>query len=187
MNVMNFFHNLTLKNRLTLSYGAVLFLVLLSSICTILLISSAHNKVEEKDGLAEQTILVREYQLHVANIWQFVTDASLTRDYGVLNEALEEKNLAEAARDKILALQSNKKDKSEFDHLSEILNNFYDVGKKMYAAYGEGTEQGSVVMAELDELGAQLLKEINPLVKQHLDDNLALTNEISSYFANIPY
>ncbi|MEE8574350.1 MAG: methyl-accepting chemotaxis protein, partial [Thermodesulfobacteriota bacterium] len=106
-------------------------------------------------------------QLNVANVWQFFTDASLTRNKAVIDEEAKP-NLDEAYVnvDKLIALNAN-----EPAHLATSnkiradIGEMWTVGNKMFTAYNRDWDEGNVVMEEYDAISGSVLTGIDGIAK----------------------
>lgn len=187
MKVLDFFHRLSLKGRLQLSFGSVLALIALSAIGVMLLFSNTHKLVEEKDQILQKALFIREFQLHTANVWQFVTDAALTQQESSLDAAdnelvLAKKNLAEA-----ITLSTNETEISQLRRLESSVSDVLEIGKEMFSEYRIAKESGDRTMERLDVSGSEILKVLNPMIDQTLEANKAKLDEVTSAFQNAIY
>ena len=103
--------------------------------------------------LQDEISLTQDLQLQVANVWQFITDASLTREKEALEK--EAKPAYEKAQQIIVKLlELNKGDAGHSAKLTAIqqaLPAMWQTGTKMIDAYGISFEEGNKVMEEYDK------------------------------------
>ena len=106
----------------------------------------------QRDNM-EEGRLNQEIQLQVANVWQFITDASLTKDRTVIDQ--EAKPAYERARiiiDKLIAMNQN--DKPHLAQLNKLKGSFpvmWETGIRMFEAYNRDWEAGNKVMDDYDK------------------------------------
>jgi len=187
MKIFDFFHQLSLKGRLQLSFGSILALIALSAIGVMLLFSHTHKLVTEKDQISHKALLFREFQLHASNVWQFVTDASLTQQESSLDAAGKELALAKKNLTEAISLSTDESEISQLRKLEHSANEVLEVGKEMLAAYQVGKESGDKTMEKLDANVTEILKVLNPMIDQTLEANKAKLDKIDSSFENALY
>ncbi|MES0336687.1 MAG: methyl-accepting chemotaxis protein [Candidatus Magnetobacterium sp. LHC-1] len=105
----------------------------------------------------------KSIQLYIANIWQFFTDAALTKDANVIEKE------ARPNYDKAMSALSTMKSKMkhEQDKLNLMETNFKEmwaIGNKMFIAYKESQEQGDVVMDEYDKACDRAIETLGSFV-----------------------
>ncbi len=106
-------------------------------------------------------------------IWQFLTDASLTQDAGVIAaEALPAKRRVEALLDSLMSEEDSTPEEQEhYTTVRKQLQELYATGINMVAAYGTGKRQGDAVMDKFDGSASVLLAEMKETVGM-LENNL---------------
>ncbi|MDZ4163852.1 MAG: methyl-accepting chemotaxis protein, partial [Smithellaceae bacterium] len=108
-----------------------------------------------------------ELQLNVSQIWQFMTDASLTRDKRVIEK--EAKPKLQAASQGIDNLIKHYKDMPEIikqlDILRADLAGLYEMGNRMFSAYMKDLNSGNRVMKDFDEIANKVIQEANDIGK----------------------
>ena len=123
------------------------------------------NQVTE---LAEKKIPVlnkaHELKLSVVQVQQWLTDISATRGRDGLNDGFDKAaNNAEKFRtliNDLIVLDSQHAER--YRAMLPVFNAYYDVGKQMAQAYvDEGPSGGNQVMAQFDEVAANLSKEVD--------------------------
>jgi methyl-accepting chemotaxis protein len=102
------------------------------------------SALARKDGF-------RDFELQVANIWQFQTDASLTQDPGA----------GAQAKEAFAAGISDLSSLGEDGDLVADFRSFYSVGEDMIKAYGRGAVEGRSLMSSYDSKGAALLAGVS--------------------------
>lgn len=103
-------------------------------------------------GAQTEVAQSQEFQLQVANVWQFFTDACLTKDKGVIEKE------ARPAYDASLRLvsqliESNKNDAANLSRLKAMqkaLPAMWQTGTRMFEAYGVSQAEGDKAMEEYD-------------------------------------
>lgn len=95
----------------------------------------------------------QELQLAVANVWQFITDASLTRDREVIEkEAAPNYKRAHNLIDQLIAVEKTQgKPTEQLAVLKQELDAMWQTGNRMFAAYHIDQKSGDIVMDEYDK------------------------------------
>jgi methyl-accepting chemotaxis protein len=147
---------MSIANKMMATLGLIVAVVL---ICILipLLASQGLNTVTAQlaihESLQDEVSLSQDLQLQVANVWQFLTDASLTRDTNVIEkEARPAYEKAQQIVSKLL--ERNKDDKEHSAKLKAIQQNLpvmWQTGVAMVDAYGKGFAEGNKVMEEYDK------------------------------------
>lgn len=163
---------LTVANKLTLvacTVGLIALLVVAHSIITIREATEFNSDLSSyKESMA--TIgKAKELQLQVANVWQFITDASLTKDKSVIEkEARPNLENAHASIDKLIKAHRGE-GAGEIEILRTIksdLDKMWDSGNRMFNAYMQDWDKGNIVMDEYDKIGEKLINEVAEKVKE---------------------
>ncbi|MBB6480538.1 bacteriohemerythrin [Spirochaeta isovalerica] len=105
---------------------------------------------------------LRDIEVEIINIWQYLTDASLTGDSAVIS------NEAAASRRRIgEKLSELKKQEPEFgsaiEAVSKSLDQFWKSGVDMQKAYGLSRAEGNRSMANFDGMADQMLLSLESL------------------------
>lgn len=163
---------LTVANKLTLvacTVGLIALLVVAHSIITIREATEFNSDLSSyKESMA--TIgKAKELQLQVANVWQFITDASLTKDKSVIEkEARPNLENAHASIDKLIKAHRGE-GAGELEILRTIksdLDKMWDSGNRMFNAYIQDWDKGNIAMDEYDKIGEKLIREVAEKVKE---------------------
>ncbi len=157
---------MSLRKKLLLYFGIVIFITILFSGHNFLLQNEFHDDVENYATLTNLKQLSSTTKLNIINIWQFITDASLTGDEEVLTQNAEKcrVNAFTAIDDWML---EDTKNKAELETLKKEINEYLVVGKNMFDGYQRSKSEGNVQMEIFDASSEALL---NSIVK--LDDSL---------------
>jgi methyl-accepting chemotaxis protein len=128
-------------------------------ICIMIPLITSHglNKVRsqliEYEGQQDEVVLSQDLQLQIANVWQFMTDASLTREKEVIEkEARPAYDKAQKIVSQLLAL--NKDDAAHSAKLKMIqqsLPAMWETGTRMFDSYGRSFAEGNKAMEEYDK------------------------------------
>jgi methyl-accepting chemotaxis protein len=106
--------------------------------------------------------LAYNLQIHVTNLWQFFTDASLTKDPSVIEK--EAKPVFEAANKMVaLLLEINQRDANHLKQLNLIkddLDKVWEIGNRMFAAYNSDWNAGNAVMDDYDKACDKLINAV---------------------------
>ncbi len=105
------------------------------------------------ESLQEEIGFTQDLQIQVANIWQFMTDASLTRELKSINqEAKTAYDKSQKLVNRLLELSGH--DPEQVAKLKEIqqgLPVMWQTGTRMFEAYAINPQAGNVVMEEYDK------------------------------------
>ncbi|MDH4128608.1 MAG: methyl-accepting chemotaxis protein, partial [Spirochaetota bacterium] len=104
----------------------------------------------------------KDLQLKIANVWQFFTDASLTRKKEVItNEA--KPNLDKSFEDIKILISFNKNNPEQIKKLENLKNNLpimWETGNKMFLAYGISLQAGNKEMEAYDEICNRVINDV---------------------------
>jgi methyl-accepting chemotaxis protein len=152
----------SISKKLIASFGIIVFLSCIFAVYSLNTQSEFSSDVKAYENINEQVLLANEVRFHAGNIWQFLTDASLTQEEEAITEA--ENNYKEAI-DHIEKLNDlNKEWASELRSVKNNLNNFITVGKEMFEAYKTDQLLGAEKMKSFDEMGQQMSEDVNSLI-----------------------
>ncbi|MDC7218445.1 MAG: bacteriohemerythrin [Spirochaetales bacterium] len=148
------------------------------------LVGSRANQARflESDKIAHEYSLVRDLEVSVINMWQFLTDASLTQDGSVITgEATDSKRDAYDALNDLAELDPEFAQSA--DSLRESIESFWNTGVAMKTAYGNSREQGNRAMDAFDAKADAMLNRLEgvkaPIIKRReaISDDYMLTLE----------
>ncbi|ACM20943.1 methyl-accepting chemotaxis sensory transducer, class 40H [Geotalea daltonii FRC-32] len=154
------------------------------------MVAGALRTIKEQAGTmrgnSEEGRLTQELQLQVANVWQYITDASLVKEREVID------NEAKPAYDKALKLvdrliELNHQDKGLLANLEELKKNLpamWETGEKMFAAFQTDFEQGKVLMDAYDKACDKVIMDAASINEQHKKDNDKLFEQLFSEAAD---
>ena len=155
---------LTIRKKLTISLvlqvasiAAVTFFVLFVIVGLVKVVDGISDYIE----IQKEVKAAKDLTLNASQIWQFATDAALTKDRKVLTQ--KAKAALDAAYGNIDAIIGM--DKDEPGHVKRLtatkkdLQAMYSIGERMFDAYMTSHEKGNAVMAELDKTGEKVLAE----------------------------
>jgi len=155
---------LSISKKLILSFGSIALLSALFGIYSFMNQAENANKVTSFDKINDETILAAEVRYHSLNIWQYVTDASLTLEENSIKEAALNRNKAIEQLDRWIELNPLKKD--QLEKLKNNIGNFYKAGIEMYDAYKIDTNLGREKMISVDNMGKEISEQINKSVEE---------------------
>jgi len=152
---------------------------------------TVQNSLGDREAIRALTVLdegrstLLDLELQVSNIWQYLTDASLTRDLtGVTNRAEKAFNAAKADLATIGTMTLVDDQSRLFSPIEAALNDFYTTGTAMVGAYGRGKADGDAVMKSFDASGEKLLMSIaalrDPLLKHRQESEAAYNANLDS-------
>lgn len=159
------FMDWTIEKKLNASFILIILCVLSVLALSFFVIGQMkelNGDIEHYRRIQNEVKLTKDLQLKVANIWQFFTDASLTKDRKVIEEEARP-NLDAALKDVQMIMEI---DKDEPEHLKRLaiiksdLNNLWETGNKMVAAYAADWQKGNVTMEEFDKAADKLISGV---------------------------
>ena len=159
------FMDWTIEKKLNASFVLIILCVLSVLALSVFVIGQMkelNGDLEHYRRIQNEVKLTKDLQLKVANMWQFFTDASLTKDKKVIEEEARP-NLDAALKDVQMIMEM---DKDEPEHLKRLaiiksdLNNLWETGNKMVAAYAADWQSGNVVMDEFDKASGKLISGV---------------------------
>lgn len=192
---MTFFNNMSIKIKFTVLLG-FLFLIIITTGITIFYIQNEQNNsfndvTEISSSIANDvlplSLLIKDIQIDVIQIQQWLTDISATRGLNGLNDgfdkAAEHEKSFFSNIDSALALAKNadlKDIETTLLKTKEAFPAYYDAGKKMASTYVEfGTEQGNNQMGDFDTSATAISESLDELLKKINTLNKEKTKEIS--------
>ena len=108
---------------------------------------------------------VQDLQLQIANVWQFLTDASLTRNRDAIDkDAKKAFDMASTDIAILAAIESDQRDRESMKAFSTVVRDFWTSGSAMVDAYGKGKSAGDARMADFDLAGGRTLDALNTLI-----------------------
>jgi len=133
--------------------GSIVLICILIPLITVKGLNGVRAQLVNYETHQEEVSLSQELQLQAANVWQFITDASLTKDKEVIEKE------AKPAYDKSMQLTSrllelNKDDAANTARLRTIqqaLPAMWQTGTRMFEAYGRNFDEGNKAMDEYDK------------------------------------
>lgn len=161
----------TIKSKVNLSAGLVTISLVVMSLFSLYVIKQMaefKGDITRYSAHQKEARLSYSLQVDVTNLWQFFTDASLTKDMTVIEK--EAKPVFENARKTIGSLlEKNSKDAGHVKKLSAINENLgkvWEIGNRMVTAYGADWVAGNVVMDEYDKACDSLIRSVGEYVDE---------------------
>lgn len=137
------------------------------------------NAVRKMDTNLVKVKLVKDLQLQVTNVWQYLTDAALTQDEESMTEA--DKSMEAAFSDiknfnTINVGESGHENKMQA--ISASISEVRLVGIEMIKAYGVSHESGNAVMEKFDRVGEKVIENLTPLVDEITKTSEAMDHSV---------
>jgi methyl-accepting chemotaxis protein len=158
----------TIGGKMLAAFGSILLLIALSYILTFNLLREYSNDIGNYRSIFEESQTAQELQLKTANIWQFITDASLTKNIESINiDARHEMEQASKLLEKLTYLHRNEPQTLEIiTEITTDLSTMFSTGERMFRAYSTDRIRGDAVMTEYDAISAKTIDKITGIVKQ---------------------
>jgi methyl-accepting chemotaxis protein len=123
--------------------------------------------------IQKEMMAAKNIQMKVLNAWQYMTDASLTRDTAVIeNEAKPNIENAKKMIDEFLTIGNEGGHHQELLNVKKDLDDLWRVGNSMFEAYGQDIEKGNRVMSEFDGISEKVIKAIADVVyKENVEED----------------
>ena len=161
--------NMTLVKKFSL-LGGIFVLVVLATLA--ILLSSVSRLTESNNYLTERGIPILEkshaLKLSVVQVQQWLTDISATRGLDGLNDGFDEaRNNAEKFRALTAELSQLDPERAQrYREMSDAFEAYYEVGKRMAAAYVEqGPSTGNKLMGEFDGVAETLSVQVDGMME----------------------
>ncbi len=155
----------TIAKRLNVSVGLITFAIIMAgafSFFVIFAMQGLKGDIGVYKTSQQKLKAHRDLQLQVANVWQFITDASLTKDKSSLDK--DAKSALDAATQDLNALMElHKADPAHTKKLEVLkgeLSLMWETGNKMFNAYLSDWAKGNAVMEEYDRIADKIIKEV---------------------------
>ena len=167
------FADVTIKGKLLTSFALIVAMILLVaafSAYTLRGMGIVRSDIVQYQERQNEEKLLKDLQLRISNVWQFITDASLTREQEVMEkEARPNLTEAYALIDKLLQVNADHaEDKRVLLSLKEGLGQVWTVGNQMFAAYrNEDPRLGAAKMAEYDTVCGRTIAVAAGIVNRH--------------------
>ncbi|NPA38903.1 MAG: methyl-accepting chemotaxis protein, partial [Thermodesulfobacteria bacterium] len=162
---------ISIKRIVQIGLLIVIFIEIFNLVVSFLWINSSSEYLEDLKNyynLQQKVTLLEGVKYKVTDIWQYLTDASLTKDLSEVKEIAEP--LYKSVLNDIDRLQSsyakNSEEFIEFKELKIRLNKFWEIGTKMVKAYLVNWNEGNKVMENFDNISQVLLNRLNMIVKK---------------------
>ncbi|QEN07861.1 bacteriohemerythrin [Oceanispirochaeta crateris] len=157
---------------------------LLALLTTLMLMSSNNNsKILQQLTIAEdEKALVKEIEIEILNTWQFLTNASLTQDNTVIEDARKSEALAISYINELKALDPQYE--SAATVLQSSLKEFQNTGLSMIDAYGQSEELGEQLMTQFKNSADMMRSDLNKLSESILIRRETLLEQYSDGLKN---
>lgn len=169
--------------------GALVLLCILIPLFSVNGLNGMQVKLSNYKATQAEVALTQSLQLEVANVWQFMTDACLTKDKEVIRT--EAKPSYDAALQLVNRLiELNKDDAASSSRLKGIkqaLPAMWQTGIKMFEAYGASQAEGDKAMDEYDKACDQVIKsaaELAATTQKDAGREIEFATEMLSALAN---
>ena len=147
--------DLKVGTRMSIGYGAILLLMISTMVITFWTLGKVeYNTKYLKEESLPFTLLADRMVFNTVQVQQFATDASVTRDFTVLDEARSHYEEFHAGITQFREMFTKENDQAalqEIDRLASAMDDMFDTARRMTNAYiNEGHEAGNIVMEDFD-------------------------------------
>ncbi len=157
----------TIGKKLYASFGGIIAAMIGFSLFVIGQMNEFKADIENYRAIQEEIKTAKDLQLEIANVWQFLTDASLVKDKSVIDE--EAKPAWDAANryiSKMVEFHSGMLRRSErLEEIKQELAMMFETGNDMFDAYLEDWVKGNLAMVDFDVVSGKIIQEVASLVE----------------------
>ncbi len=176
------------KMMIALIMTSVIALIcILSPLLTSNGLHGVSTALAKYEMLQDEISLTQELQLQVANVWQFITDASLTKEKEVIEK--EAKPAYEKSQQIITTLLELSKDDKELSTklkaIQQALPAMWQTGTRMFEAYGNSFEDGNKAMEEYDKACDRVIKEAAEIAAKSKQDGRSQMKQVSGNLSSL--
>jgi methyl-accepting chemotaxis protein len=169
--------------RTKLLLAMVLVIGLDLAFLTVYLGSAGRERAmfRELNTMETRRSTIADLSLQVANLWQFLTDASLTQSaIAADKEGKASYDSAMADLDRLRKLETDPARLSKLSGVSGKLLDFWAAGTRMIGSYASSKKEGDSVMVDFDSFGRDLLSLLDSLSKPIAERTTALERDFTS-------
>ncbi|MBI4687681.1 MAG: CZB domain-containing protein [Nitrospirae bacterium] len=162
------FIKLTIEKKLYFSLAIIISIFLIFAVFVIGELREFKADIANYRYVQEEIKTGKDLQFQVANVWQFFTDASLTKDKKVIAEEAKP-SLDAAYKDIDRLLELKKGDKGISNKLGVLKNDLpkmWETGVKMFNAYLIDRAKGDMVMDEYDKACDKVIQGVAAVVNE---------------------
>jgi methyl-accepting chemotaxis protein len=167
--------------------GTIVLFCLLIPFMTSRDLNATKARLDSYSRLQEKAATAQQLQLQVANVWQFITDASLTRDRTVIDK--DARTAYDAALHLVARLQElNKGDAAltaKGAEIQQALPRMWDAGIRMFDAYGTSPATGNQAMTAYDQACDQVIKQAATLSSQSTQQSMGQMQGITAALVSL--
>jgi methyl-accepting chemotaxis protein len=154
----------TIGKKISLGFGVITLIFLIYAIQAIFSSNSFVSGIHETENIQKRIYWAGQLQYNVTNIWQYLTDASLTRDQDVISgEAAN--SFDKAMRNLIEIKKITGINAYDYDAIESEIKDLVNSGKDMYKAYGVNPVDGNNAMSAYDEVAERIIKRVEEIVE----------------------
>ncbi len=161
--------NLTIKTMFRLTVAVVGIVILCQAFFTLKQTAAVEEETKMLlDTSLPELELVRDLQLHIIQVQQWLTDISATRALDGLDDGFKEANShADAFHtkiDKLIDMDPSRSD--QFEAIKQAFENYYSQGKTMAQAYiDQGPVGGNAAMGDFDKAAAFMYERFEDVIE----------------------
>jgi len=159
----------TIGRKLFGSSGVVILLIVIVSFIVVREMREFRQDLEVYKRYTSEVRTAKDLQLAISQVWQFITDASLTKDKGVIEKEVKP-NLDRAYQDieKLIKLNQEQRQTEPVRRLEKLRQDLalmYETGVRMFEGYQTDWKKGNLLMDEFDKRNEVVIKEIEAIVQ----------------------
>ncbi|MBF0491574.1 MAG: hypothetical protein HQM15_02190 [Deltaproteobacteria bacterium] len=172
-------------------FAAVVFMMTLSSLFNLYQIHAIKEDIEGITVTGEKITAGTTLRFSTVMFWQYLTDASLSRNVDVINKNGKEYfNKANESVDKLISLFTAEDNFEKVSILAQIKRDMaamWSTGTKMYEAYGRDQAEGDFFMKDFDQATGKGIGEVDSFVNALMLNRDAMLADLHGQGQNLFY
>src|SRR6185369_1761760 len=166
--------------------GSIVLICILIPLITVKGLAGVRSQLVNYESLQEEVSLSQELQLQVANVWQFHTDASLTREKEVIEkEAKPAYDKSMQLTSRLLELNKDAVQTAKLRTIRQALPAMWQAGIQMFEAYGQSPAEGNKAMEEYDKACDRVIKEAAQIADKNRQDGRTQMQSIGGSLSSL--
>ncbi|UCD34524.1 MAG: methyl-accepting chemotaxis protein [Nitrospiraceae bacterium] len=170
---------LTIGNKLLLLFAVLVVMFIIFALYVRHDLKEYERDFESAGVVQKKILIAKDIQLHVLNLWQYMTDASLTKDMTVIEKkARPHYEAALQQVDTFLTTGDEREHEKELAAIKDDLADMWMTGKEMFAAYSQDQDGGNRIMEDYARGAGGIVDAVSSLEKSVNEGGQAATGTI---------
>ncbi len=164
---MQFIKDLSIKMKMRFGFGTILLILTVFGFFIIEQINEFGTDLKNLDSVQNTKSIAKDFQFDIQDMWQYITDASLTKDNIAVEKFKEAFVKANSNLDELIEREKNNLNSvAELRKIRKMLKEMSDKGLEMFNAYSISAEAGNLIMPKFDDACSNLIEQTKSLVKE---------------------